>query len=102
MDKLVNDARRTLCIMQLTEQLPVFRARLRLSQEELSELLGITRQSYNALETKTRPMKWRTCMAMIAFFMEQPKTRKMLLSDSNIYSLFVSAISLEERESKGS
>ena len=38
-------------IARLTYDLPVLRARLGVSQEELAEKIGMSRQTYNAIET---------------------------------------------------
>lgn len=63
----------------LTEELPVLRARLRLSQAELSRGVGISRQTYSLIETKKQKMTWVTYMAMIAFFSSYTKTRRALI-----------------------
>lgn len=88
MDRLVQDAKKTLCIIQLTNDLPVLRACLGLSQEEIAECVGMSRQTYNALENKTRKMSWGTCMALIAFFGSNERTRKMLMSNGYSLELF--------------
>ena len=36
----------------LTEELPVLRAKIDLSQDELSDIIGISRQTYSSIETK--------------------------------------------------
>ena len=63
----------------LTEELPVLRARLRISQAELARGVGISRQTYSLIETKKQKMTWVTYMAMIAFFGEYAKTRQSLI-----------------------
>lgn len=68
------------CIQLLTNELPVLRARIRVSQEELSRGVGISRQTYSLIETKKQKMTWVTFMAMIAFFSGHAKTRKELLA----------------------
>ena len=40
----------------LTEELPVLRAKIGLSQSELSSIIGVSRQTYSAIETKKRKM----------------------------------------------
>ena len=62
----------------LTDELPVLRARLRISQDELSRRIGISRQTYSLIETKKQKMTWVTFMAFIAFFDNNAKTKKML------------------------
>lgn len=63
----------------LTEELPVLRARLRLSQAELARGVGISRQTYSLIETKKQKMTWVTYMAMIAFFSGFTKTKQSLI-----------------------
>lgn len=63
----------------LTEELPVLRARLRISQADLARGIGISRQTYSLIETKKQRMTWVTYMAMLAFFSADRKTRRALV-----------------------
>ena len=63
----------------LTGELPVLRARLRISQTELSRGIGISRQTYSLVETKKQRMTWVTYMALIAFFASHSRTQKDLI-----------------------
>lgn len=65
-------------IARLTYDLPVLRARLGISQEELAEKIGMSRQSYNAIEKGKREMSWMTFMALVAVFQNNEETAKML------------------------
>ncbi len=65
-------------ILLLTDELPVLRARLRISQDELSRRIGISRQTYSLIENKKQKMTWVTFMAFIAFFQNNAKTRTAL------------------------
>jgi DNA-binding XRE family transcriptional regulator len=65
-------------IEKLTEELPVLRARLHISQGELARDVGISRQTYSLLETGKQKMTWITFMAMIAYFSSHARTRKDL------------------------
>jgi DNA-binding XRE family transcriptional regulator len=65
-------------IALLTDELPVLRARLKISQDELSRRIGISRQTYSLIETKKQKMTWVTFMAMIAFFENNKKTKEIL------------------------
>lgn len=94
MEQLIQDAKKTLCIIQLTNDLPVLRARLGLSQEELAECVGVSRQTYNAFENKTRKMSWSTCMALIAFFTSNEPTRKILMTSGYSLELFNEIVSV--------
>lgn len=63
----------------LTDDLPVLRARLGLSQEELADRIGISRQTYGGIETKKREMNWTIFMALLGLFRSQEQTLNMLI-----------------------
>lgn len=67
-------------ISVLTDELPVLRARIRLSQADLARGVGISRQTCSLIETGKQKMTWVTFMAMIAFFGGYAKTRKDLIA----------------------
>lgn len=62
----------------LTEELPVFRAKIGLSQDDLSSIIGISRQTYSSIETKKRKMSWNTFLSLILVFENNEKTRGLL------------------------
>lgn len=65
-------------IEDVTDELPVLRVKMGISQERLSELVGISRQTYSAIETKKRKMSWSVFLALIAIFGYNESTSKML------------------------
>ena len=67
-------------IEALTNELPVLRARVRVSQADLARGVGISRQTYSLIETKKQKMTWVTFMAIVAFFSGHSKTREALAS----------------------
>lgn len=62
----------------LTEELPVLRAKVGLSQDDLSNIIGISRQTYSSIETKKRKMSWNVYLSLILVFDNNEKTREML------------------------
>ena len=54
-------------ITKLTDELIFLRTKLGLSQDELSKLIGISRQTYSTLETKKRTMSWGTYLSLMLF-----------------------------------
>ena len=76
----LNDTDREQLIRLLTEELPVLRAKIGLSQSELSNIIGISRQTYSAIETKKRKMTWSTFISLVLFFEHNEKTRPLLIS----------------------
>ena len=63
----------------LRNELPVLRAKARVSQEDIAEKIGISRQTYSSIETGKREMSWTTFLALIAFFQNNDSTKKMLI-----------------------
>ncbi len=64
----------------LTPALPALRAKAGVPQDELSRLLGISRQTYGAIERRTRRMSWNTYLSLILFFDYNESTHDMLRS----------------------
>lgn len=65
-------------IDSLINELPVLRARLSISQAVLANKIGISRQTYNSFEAKSRKMNWTTFMALLAVFQNNIKTKQMI------------------------
>ncbi|MDR1538265.1 MAG: helix-turn-helix domain-containing protein [Clostridiales bacterium] len=63
---------------KMTRSLPVLRATLGITQQELGRLVGVTRQTIAAVENWRRPLTWTLYLA-IAYVMEQdPRTNNMM------------------------
>lgn len=62
----------------LTDELPSLRAKLGISQEELSSIIGVSRQTYSAIECQKRTMSWNTFLSLILFYGYNEKTQKYL------------------------
>ena len=62
----------------LTDELSVLRARASISQDELAKLVGISRQTYGAIERKSRRMSWNTYLSLILFFDYNESTHEMI------------------------
>ena len=56
-------------------ELPILRARIDMTQDEISEIAGLSRQTYSALETRKRNMTWSNFMALLFVFYFNPATR---------------------------
>ncbi len=56
-------------------ELPILRARIDMTQDEISEIAGLSRQTYSALETRKRKMTWSNFMALLFVFYFNPETR---------------------------
>ncbi|MCL2487559.1 MAG: hypothetical protein FWE80_02630 [Oscillospiraceae bacterium] len=75
-----DDMERDRLIALITDELPILRARMRLSQGDLARSIGISRQTYSLIETRKQKMTWVTYMALIGFFVGNAKTKKHLES----------------------
>lgn len=62
----------------LTSELPVLRAKIGLSQDDVSGIVGISRQTYSAIETKKRRMTWATFISLVLFFERNETTRPLI------------------------
>ena len=78
------DSQKRLCAL-LAIELPVLRASIRISQDELSKRIGISRQTYSLIETQKQPMTWITFMALLSFF-ENNERAKKVLQGMDLYS----------------
>ena len=63
---------------QFRNELPLLRARVRVSQEIIAEKIGISRQTYSGIETGKREMTWTTFLALLAFFQNNEQTKPMI------------------------
>ena len=65
-------------ISRLADELPVLRLKIGLSQDELANLLGISRQTYSTIETKRRKMMWSTYLSLVLIFYHNEQTRDFI------------------------
>ena len=65
-------------IEKLVGELPVLRAKLGLSQEELGQRIGLSRQMVVAIENQRRPMTWNTYLALMMVFLHNRSTADLL------------------------
>ena len=81
----MQEERKEKLIDNLTNNLPVLRAMLHLSQMDLAEMLGISRQQVVAIEGKKRKMSWTTFLSAVLIFRSNEETNQ-LLSVFGIYT----------------
>ncbi len=76
----LTDEDKELFIDALSENLPALRAKVGVSQGDLAQLIGVSRQTYCAVESKLRRMSWSTYLSLILFFDYNQATHQMLRS----------------------
>ena len=62
----------------LTEELPLLKAKLGISQENLCDIVGISRQTYSSIETKKKTMSWGVFMSLLMLFTNNDKTAPII------------------------
>ena len=80
-DFKVNDIDEAKLISRLIDELPVLRTKLGLSQDELGNLVGISRQTYSSIETGRRKMSWSLYLSLIFIFDYNEQTRSIIHSE---------------------
>lgn len=75
---LSEEEKKTLC-RNMATNLPLLRAKGGLSQDELAEKLGFSRQTISAIETGKRDMQWSTFTAIALFFSKDSDIKKLMV-----------------------
>lgn len=65
-------------VENLSFKLAALRAQANISQEDLANIIGISRQTYYAIENGKRTMSWNTYIGLLFFFDSLAKTAQML------------------------
>lgn len=63
----------------MSENLSVLRAKINLSQEELADVLGVTRQTISAIENEQRNMSWPIFLSLILIFLKNKETKRLIV-----------------------
>lgn len=75
---LLTDEEKDKFIATLTPNLTILRTSTEISQEELANLIGVSRQTYSAIERKVRKMAWSTYLSLVLFYDHNRKTHKLI------------------------
>ena len=62
----------------LAAELAPLRAKVGLSQGEIASLIGVSRQTYSSIETRSRRMTWNTYLSLLFFFDQHAATHRMI------------------------
>lgn len=69
-----NETEREQLIGSLVDELPVLRTKLGVSQTEIADMIGVSRQTYSSIETRKRKMSWSIYLSLILVFDCNSKT----------------------------
>ena len=81
----MNKKEKALLMNNMSSNLSLLRTKIGLSQNELADLVGLTRQTISSLETGQRKMTWSVFLALILIFFRNEPTKKLLVA-LNIYT----------------
>jgi len=62
----------------MAENLPVLRAKVGMSQGELADIIGVTRQTLSAAECGSRELAWNNFISLLYIFTQNEETRPLL------------------------
>lgn len=74
----LTDAEKKALIAAITPELVPLRSKAGISQGELANLIGVSRQTYGAIERGDREMSWNTYLSLVLFYDYNQKTHQML------------------------
>lgn len=79
------DVDRSHYVRLMAQNLPLLRASLGLSQSELAQIIGTTRQTISAVESGARELSWSNFISLLHIFTQNQKAGQ-LLSTLQIYT----------------
>jgi len=65
-------------LVRMVKNLPVLRAAVGITQEQLSKKIGVSRQTIVAIENRKSPLSWSLYLAMICIFERYYETKTLL------------------------
>ena len=91
------DEKKKLCA-NMAVNMPALRAKAGLSQDELADRLGFSRQTISAIENGKRKMQWSTFTAIALFFLKDNEISELMsvmgIATDSVKEMF----SIEKRE----
>jgi len=72
------------CIAIMQENMAPLRAKAGITQDELSNVIGCSRQTYYAIENNQRVLSWSNFL-LLSFFYHELKATKSMIEELKIY-----------------
>ena len=92
----LNDIEKQHLISMLTPELAVLRTKAKISQEKLANIIGVSRQTYGAIERGVRAMTWNTYVSLIFFYDNNQKTHDFIRQTNLFPNDFIDFINKTE------
>ena len=74
----MDELKRKVYIDRLTDNLPMLRVKLRMTQKEFANIIGVSSFTVLAIEKRQRNMTWNTFLSMMLIFVAHEDTRQLL------------------------
>lgn len=74
----MNEGKRQAYIDKLTDNLPMLRKKLKLSQSSLADVVGVSSYTILAIEKRQRKMTWNTFLSLLLIFLRHGDTKDLL------------------------
>ena len=74
----ITDERKEKLISELVPELKLLRAKANITQDELANIIGISRQTYCQIENRNKDMSWNTYLSLIFFYNSIDEISKLL------------------------
>ena len=78
MSRELDENRKEQLIDILTNELSMLRAKVGLSQQEMAKRMGVTRQTYGAIESKKQRMTWQNFITLLLLFRTNADTARII------------------------
>lgn len=98
MENTVTKREKEELIDALTPMLPVLRATVGISQGEIADYIGVSRQTYCALEIGKRKMSWNTFLSLFLFFISNSETNSLLKTKKGFISQVYQALQYKSNQ----
>lgn len=85
MSHITDDSIKEKAIENMIKNMVVLRSMLHLTQNDLAQLIGISRQTFTAIENRKRKMTWNVFLSLMFVFSQHKQTCE-LLEIFDIYS----------------
>ena len=85
MYKKLSEESKSNAVKNMSDNLVALRTMLHLTQAQLAEIMGVTRQTLVLYETGKRVITWNTFLSLMFIFTQKRETRE-LLNILNIYT----------------
>lgn len=72
------------CVAIMQENLAALRAKAGITQEELANIIGCSRQTYYSYETNQKSISWNVFL-VLCFFYNELKTTKNMINELKIF-----------------